>query len=129
MFFFKDAVDDKNIIEDKTIFRLNNNFSSKLIKIKILPVMMKETKEQVEVTNVKILEDRNYSVDAVMVRIMKSRKIFSHKELVLETITQFKSTGKFIPTNDIIKKRIESLIDREYLERSGNDGTEYTYMP
>lgn len=52
-------------------------------------------------------------IDAAIVRIMKTRKSLSHKLLVQELLIQL----KFPIRAPDLKKRIESLIDREYLER------------
>lgn len=52
-------------------------------------------------------------IDAAIVRVMKTRKSLSHKLLVQELLVQLKFP---IQASDL-KKRIESLIDREYLER------------
>ena len=52
-------------------------------------------------------------IDAAIVRTMKTRKTLSHKLLVNELIVQL----KFPIKGADLKKRIESLIDREYLER------------
>ena len=46
---------------------------------------------------------------------VRQRKQLSHQQLVLETVTQL--TAQFKPDINMIKKRIESLIEREYLER------------
>lgn len=52
-------------------------------------------------------------IDAAIVRVMKTRKTLSHKLLVQELLIQL----KFPMRAQDLKKRIESLIDREYLER------------
>ena len=52
-------------------------------------------------------------IDAAIVRVMKTRKTLSHKLLVAELLQQL----KFPIKQSDLKKRIESLIDREYLER------------
>ena len=46
---------------------------------------------------------------------MKTRKTLSHSDLMSETLNQIKFPAK----GSDIKKRIESLIDREYIERHG----------
>ncbi len=56
-------------------------------------------------------------IDAAIVRIMKTRKTLSHKLLVSELMVQL----KFPVRGADLKKRIESLIDREYLERDSSD--------
>lgn len=61
-----------------------------------------------------------------MVRIMKARKRLSHSTLIAEVTEQLKS--RFIPNPIVIKKRIEGLIDREYLARTPEDRKVYTYV-
>ena len=56
-------------------------------------------------------------IDAAIVRVMKTRKTLSHKLLVSELMVQL----KFPVRGTDLKKRIESLIDREYLERDSGD--------
>lgn len=53
------------------------------------------------------------------VRIMKARKNMQHNLLVTEVTNQLKS--RFLPSPVVIKKRIESLIEREYLARANED--------
>jgi cullin-4 len=58
------------------------------------------------------------------VRIMKTRKTLSHTLLMGELLAQLKFDLK---TADM-KKRIESLIDREYLERDKTNQQQYNYL-
>lgn len=57
----------------------------------------------------------------------RQRKELAHQQLVIETLNQL--VGQFKPEVGMIKKRIESLIDREYLERIEGARTDsYRYL-
>ena len=71
-------------------------------------------------------EDRKHAIEAAIVRIMKTRKTLDHQKLVLEASTQL--MRHFKPDPRQIKKRIEDLIAREYLERDASNSTVYKYL-
>ena len=80
--------------------------------------------QEKEQTQEKVFQDRIFAVDAAIVRIMKSRKSMKHNTLISELFEQLKFPAK--PAD--LKKRIESLIDREYIERDESDSTSYLYV-
>ena len=55
----------------------------------------------------------------------RQRKELSHQQLVVETLSQLSS--QFRPDVAMIKQRVESLIEREYLERI-EDTAAYRYL-
>lgn len=65
-------------------------------------------------------------VEAAIVRIMKTRKQMQHNQLIAEVTRQM--SGRFTPPPQLIKLRIESLIEREYLQRSAADRRLYNYL-
>lgn len=69
---------------------------------------------------------RKNMIEASIVRIMKSRRTLDHANLVAEVTRQL--GGRFKPTQQHIKKRIESLLEREYLERDKDDRRIYSYL-
>jgi cullin 3 len=71
-------------------------------------------------------EDRRHLVEAAIVRIMKARKSLNHNDLIAEVTRQLST--RFNPSPQFIKKRIESLIEREYLERSEEEHRVYNYV-
>ena len=87
-------------------------------------IQMKESAEEQKKTNESVLQDRQYQIDAAIVRIMKTRKTLAHKLLVNELVAQL----RFPVAAADLKKRIESLIDREYLEREDDDAQVYNYL-
>jgi hypothetical protein len=70
--------------------------------------------------------ERQNIIDAVVVRIMKARKTEKHNQLIEDVIKQI---SIFMPQPQMIKQRIESLIEREYLKRDEADRTKYIYLP
>ncbi|KAL5209221.1 hypothetical protein ABZP36_004844 [Zizania latifolia] len=111
-------------VEDKDEFVFNEEFSAPLYRIKVNAIQMKETVEENTSTTERVFQDRQYQVDAAIVRIMKTRKTLSHTLLITELFQQLKFPIK--PSD--IKKRIESLIDREYLERDRSNPQIYNYL-
>jgi len=106
------------------IFALNYKFVSKRKKFKIIAVLQSENEQQSLQTKKLIEDDRKLFLQAAIVRIMKSRKVLRHNLLINEVIEQSKS--RFHPSIPLIKKCVEHLIEREYLERREND--EYSYV-
>ncbi|CAG8782449.1 12692_t:CDS:10, partial [Racocetra persica] len=105
-------------------FSVNEEFEAKIFRIKINTIQLKETKEENAMTTESVFMDRQHQIDAGLVRIAKMRKTLSHNELITELL----GILKFKPPMSDIKKRIESLIDREYLERDKTDSTKYKYL-
>ena len=93
-------------------YSLRSTLNSQYLLIKIPPpphIIKKEVqKETLEV-------DRKFAINAAIVRIMKARKQLAFQELTAETIRQLSHI--FQPAIQQIKRSIEELIEREYLER------------
>ncbi|KAL0575168.1 hypothetical protein V5O48_006790 [Marasmius crinis-equi] len=107
-------------------FSFNAGFTSNLQKIKISTVSSKvESGEERKETKDRIDEERRHQTEACIVRIMKDRKHMTHNDLINE-VTRLLSS-RFKPNPLIIKKRIEGLIEREYLERC-EDRKSYNYL-
>lgn len=109
----------RDILPDDT-FTFNVDFTSNLARIKIQVLASKvESDGERKNTQDKVDEERKHQIEASIVRIMKDRKIMEHNLLIAEVTKQLSS--RFMPSPVMIKKRIEALIDREYLERSSDD--------
>jgi cullin-4 len=137
-------------VDDGDAFDVNDALNEPRFRIKINAIQMRETPEEAAVTNEKVFQDRQYQIDAAIVRIMKARrrclalrfvtphrltracaargaqtrKTLTHVALVNELMTQL----KFEARREDLKKRIESLIEREYLERDKAHNGTYNYL-
>ncbi|XDC79001.1 hypothetical protein R6Z07F_010174 [Ovis aries] len=111
-------------VEDGDKFLFNAEFKHKLFRIKINQIQMKETVEEQVSTTERVFQDRQYQIDAAIVRVMKMRKTLGHNLLVSELYNQLKFPVK--PGD--LKKRIESLIDRDYMERDKDSPNQYHYV-
>eukprot|EP00697_Spironema_sp_BW2_P016544 gnl/Spiro4/7827_TR4126_c0_g1_i1.p1 gnl/Spiro4/7827_TR4126_c0_g1~~gnl/Spiro4/7827_TR4126_c0_g1_i1.p1 ORF type:complete len:762 (+),score=280.03 gnl/Spiro4/7827_TR4126_c0_g1_i1:237-2288(+) len=108
---------------DNGVYTFNNLFQSRQNKIKmplitLNPVEIKEIQRAVD-------EDRKHAIEAALVRIMKQRKTLAHNQLMIEVMDQLK---QFKPDPKNIKKRIEDLIGREYLQRDPANNSVYQYL-
>jgi len=111
-------------VEDGDVFVYNADFTNPLFVIKINQVQLKETNEEQKATEERVFQDRQYQIDAAIVRIMKMRKSLHHTPLITELYNQLKFPVK--PPD--LKKRIESLIDRDYMERDKDNPQKYNYV-
>ncbi|XP_063632489.1 cullin-2-like, partial [Cydia splendana] len=71
-------------------------------------------------------DDRKMYLQAALVRVMKQRKVLRHNELIQEVVSQ--ARGSFAPSVAMIKKCIEALIDKQYLERAPGRLDTYSYL-
>ncbi|KAM3707666.1 hypothetical protein ACB094_02G042800 [Castanea mollissima] len=103
-------------------FEFNSKFTDKMRRIKILLPPVDEKKKVIEDVD----KDRLYAIDASIVRIMKSRKVLGHQQLVMECVEQL--GHMFKPNLKAIKKRIDDLITRDYLERDKDNPNFFRYL-
>eukprot|EP01061_Rhynchopus_euleeides_P045118 TRINITY_DN799_c0_g6_i1.p1 TRINITY_DN799_c0_g6~~TRINITY_DN799_c0_g6_i1.p1 ORF type:complete len:748 (+),score=339.17 TRINITY_DN799_c0_g6_i1:160-2403(+) len=120
----KSCEQSKDMCPD-TVMSINPDFTSRHVKFKVASVVPRESDEQAKDTRSKVDDTRRWQLDAMIVRIMKSRKVIEHRQLVTEVINL---SSAFRPTPDDIKKRIEDLIGREYMERCAESRSKYTYL-
>uniref|UniRef100_A0A0N4Z6N9 CULLIN_2 domain-containing protein n=1 Tax=Parastrongyloides trichosuri TaxID=131310 RepID=A0A0N4Z6N9_PARTI len=104
----------------------NTKYQGKRMKFRLpQPQHQKIIEKEAEQVTQELMHDRKYYIECVIVRIMKTRKVIKHNDLISEIITQTKN--RFTPDMAFIKRNIESLIDKMYLKRADNRD-EYHYL-
>ncbi|PRP88079.1 cullin-2 [Planoprotostelium fungivorum] len=112
--------------KDTPSYSVNEEYSSKRLKVKLAGVLQKETKQENDTTHKGVEDDRRLYLQAAIVRVMKARKSSTHNSLVQDVIVQAKN--RFQPSVQMIKKCIEHLIEKEYLERVEGETDKYNYV-
>jgi len=115
---------DTETFKDSDTFAINLDFDSKKKKVTFNQLSKREVKEDIEETREKVLQERLYAIESLIVRTMKSNKTMSHQKLVHTVLIGLKLplTGKDIT------KCIDSLITRDYMKRDEDDIQKYHYV-
>ncbi|XP_077299793.1 cullin 2 [Arctopsyche grandis] len=119
-----------NMNDIETIIRLNTGFVNKRTKVRVAIGASggggPRNQTEAERTAASVDEDRKMFLQAAIVRIMKARKVLKHNDLLQEVLGQARVA--FAPNVAMIKKCIESLIDKQYIERTPGASDEYSYL-
>jgi hypothetical protein len=122
----KSLVDVKLLLvnsDETKSYTLNYNFASKRMRFKLGNNLFAETKGENDITKKAIQDDRKFFLQAVIVRIMKTRQRLKHPDLIQEVVAM--SQSRFIPQVSFTKQCIETLIEKEYIARCGEGEYEY----
>ncbi|BFU19792.1 cullin family protein [Entamoeba histolytica HM-1:IMSS-B] len=113
-------------VEDGNIVKINNSFKYAKTKF-VLPipkaVVFKQEKKEEER---EITAERVGLIEACIVRLMKKNRKMQHNDLMQAVVTSLSS--RFRTPIPLVRRTIESLIEREYISRSDVRKDEYIYI-
>jgi len=120
------CADVESGLTGESVIELNMAFNSKKQRINLnVPLKIEEKSEQ-KAAEKQIDQDRIIMIQAAIVRVMKARKELDHQNLVAEVIVQLST--RFKPQVSAIKKQIDVLIEKEYMERKEGERNIYVYI-
>jgi len=115
------------VVDPADVFSVNEAFDSKLKRVKIGTIVAQREAEQDRGQTLGQVEaHRKPLVEAAVMRVMKSRRRLEHNALVAQATQQLAS--HFTVPAAKVKQVIESLLEREYLERDASDRRIYNYV-
>ena len=112
-------------LSESDVLSVDDKFTSKMRVVRPKTITRLTDKERKNVNDV-VQEDRNHCTDAAIVRIMKTHQSVEHRQLIAQVSEQLMS--RFQPQPSQIKRRIEDLINREYMERDPDNAGTYKYI-
>jgi cullin 1 len=105
-------------------FTINSEFKSQHRKVPLHTTTQKDASD--DATMKLVNTDRKHAIQAAIVRVMKARRTIAHSNLIAEVFSQLRSNFK--PTVQDIKKNIDNLIEKDYMERAENTPNAYNYI-
>lgn len=111
---------------EQATYSLNHAAKFKKLRMNLNIPMRSEARAEATDVLKTVDEDRRLLLQATVVRIMKARKTLKHAQLVQEVVAQVGS--RFHPDVSQVKKAIESLIEKEYLERKEGEREVLQYL-
>eukprot|EP01117_Protostelium_nocturnum_P018944 TRINITY_DN804_c0_g1_i1.p1 TRINITY_DN804_c0_g1~~TRINITY_DN804_c0_g1_i1.p1 ORF type:complete len:783 (-),score=238.21 TRINITY_DN804_c0_g1_i1:51-2399(-) len=123
-----DADPKKENIKNDDVFILRDRIPAKKLprKIAFPPGSAKQTQREADQDHEYVMKQREFEIEAAMVRVMKARNRLEWNKVQVEVINILQS--RFTPDAKQLKKRLESLIDRKYMERDENDPKVIVYI-
>ena len=116
-----------NSFSAEDVMTINVAFKSNMYRNKV-QVLSSKTQKDSDTIKVegKVADDRRYAIEAAIIKVMKAHRKVDNNKLVAETTQLLRL--RFNPDLAQVKLRLESLIERGYIERSEEDKRVFIYV-
>ncbi|CCI39240.1 unnamed protein product [Albugo candida] len=112
--------------EHETRYRLNSHFKHRKLRVSAVPSAPIESPRNMESTRREMVEDRKMTLQAAIVRILKTRRDVLYPQLELELSGMLQN--QFAPSTAMIKQNVEILIDKDFLKRHESNQQRLLYV-
>ena len=116
--------DAANRLQDR--FTLNFSFSTNQYRINLAIPTLEDEGSGTQKPKQKVVQDRAHTIDAAIIKRMKADKRMEYNQLLTQVLA---ALSMFQPEPAFVKKRIEKLINDEFLARDQNDRSILVYLP
>lgn len=107
-------------------YDLNPNFKQTKTRVHLNQPTRVETRvASTEVLNT-VSEERKHVIQAAIVRTMKAQKTMKNQALIEEVVSQL--SQRFVPNVSDIKKAIDVLLEKDYIERTDGAPDTFAYI-
>jgi cullin 1 len=121
----------KEPVEPKDQIGENDSFTIKIVNHRKRKIAFPagSAKAAIIDTNVdkkNVIAQRKFEIDAAMVRVMKARNVCTWNDMQVQVVELLKA--RFMPMTKMMKERLESLIERGFIERDTDDTSRLKYI-
>lgn len=116
--------DTANRLQDR--FTLNFSFTTNQYRINLAIPTLEDEGSGTQKPKQKVVQDRAHTIDAAIIKRMKADKRMEYNQLLTQVLA---ALSMFQPEPAFVKKRVEKLINDEFLARDQNDRSILVYLP
>ena len=114
-------------VQEHDTFRVNEDLVHTARRICIPPTERPTTHTQQHAPSSDVLVDRDMFLQAAVMRVLKRRSLLSHSDLLKEVSDQCR--GRFALDPAELKHALERLMEKDCVERAGEERHMYRYVP
>jgi len=121
----KDTLEERELTENDKFF-LQDSINSTVLRVTFQVESRKRTTKKDNEINKYVRKKREFMLDAAMVRVMKARNVIKWAQFQTEVIKLVQK--EWSPAPKEMKKRLGSLMERDFIKRSEEDENLLQYI-